>query len=330
MKYAAGRLLHSLILLAGVSVLSFLFADLAPGDFYTEMRFNSRVSKTGADALRAERGLDQPLPVRYAGWLRSVARGEFGYSLAYNAAVGPLLWQRIPGTLLLTTTATLLAWLLAIPIGIWNAAKRGTWSDSLVKVILSILLSIPELLLGVILLVLAVESGCLPAGGMHSPGAEGWTRGARIGDTLRHLVIPVAVLVLGMLPVLARHVRAAMVEAMDAPFALAARAQGIPRRRLLFRHLLPVALNPLVTLFGFSLGALLSASLLIEVIVGWPGLGPLFVDAILARDFALVLGVVMVSTTLLVAGNLAADLLLYRADPRIANPRIANPGNRTR
>ena len=130
-----------------------------------------------------------------------------------------------------------------------------------------------------------------------------------------------------MLPVLVRHVRAAMVEAMDAPFALAARAHGIPRRRLLFRHLLPVALNPLITLFGFSLGTLLSASLLIEVIVGWPGLGPLFLEAILARDFALVLGVVMVSTTLLIAGNLAADLLLYRADPRIATPDL-HPGNR--
>jgi peptide/nickel transport system permease protein len=317
MRYALRRLLHSLVLLAGVSMLSFLFADMAPGDFYTEMSFNSRVPPERVKQLRAERGLSRPLPFRYLAWLRSVGRGEFGFSLAYNAAVGPLLRQRIPGTLLLTSTATLLAWLLAVPIGIWNAVKRGTWSDSLLKVMLSILLSIPELLLGIILLVLAVETGWLPAGGMHSPGAENWTRWARVGDTLRHLVIPVSVLVLGMLPVLVRHVRAAMVEAIDAPFALAARAQGIPPRRLLFRHLLPVALNPLVTLFGFSLGALLSASLLIEVIVGWPGLGPLFVEAILSRDIALVLGVVMASTALLIAGNLAADLLLYRADPRI-------------
>ena len=113
--------------------------------------------------------------MRYAAWLGSVARGEFGYSLAYGSAVGPLLWQRIPGTLLLTMTATLLAWLLAIPLGIWNASKRGSWSDSLMKVILSILLAIPELLLAVIFLVMAVESGWLPAGGMHSPGAESWT-----------------------------------------------------------------------------------------------------------------------------------------------------------
>jgi peptide/nickel transport system permease protein len=131
------------------------------------------------------------------------------------------------------------------------------------------------------------------------------------------MVIPVAVLVLGMLPTLVRHVRSAVADAMDAPFALAARAHGIPRRRRLFRHILPAALNPLVSLFGFSLGTLLSASLLVEVLVGWPGLGPLFLEAIMARDFALVLGVVMTSTALLITGNLIADLLLYRADPRI-------------
>uniref|UniRef100_Q021F8 Binding-protein-dependent transport systems inner membrane component n=1 Tax=Solibacter usitatus (strain Ellin6076) TaxID=234267 RepID=Q021F8_SOLUE len=317
MKYAIRRLLHSVLLLGALSVLSFLFADFAPGDFYSEMRFNPRISAGTIEAMRAERGLDRPLPARYAAWLGSVARGEFGYSLAYSAPVGPLIWQRIPGTLTLTMTATLAAWLLAVPLGIWNASRRGSWSDSLTKAILSVLMAIPDILLAVVFLVLAVESGWLPAGGMHSPGAEGWSAAQRFGDTLRHLVVPVAVLVLGMLPVLTRHVRAAMVEALDAPFALAARAHGIPRRRILFRHVLPAALNPLVTLFGFSLGTLLSASLLIEVIVGWPGLGPLFLEAILARDFALVLGVVMVSATLLISGNLAADLLLYRADPRI-------------
>ena len=317
MKYAARRLLHSLFLLAGVSLLSFLFADLAPGDFFSEMRLDPGVTSGTIAALRARHGLDRPLPARYAAWLGSMARGEFGYSLAYNSAVGPLLCQRIPGTLLLTATATLLAWIMAIPLGIWSAARRGAWSDSLIKVILAVLLSIPELLMAVIFLVIAVETGWLPAGGMHTPGAERWAAADQFRDTLRHLAIPVAVLVLGMLPVLVRHVRSAVAACVDSPFALAARAQGIPRRRRLFRHVLPAALNPLISLFGFSLGTLLSASLLVEVLVGWPGLGPLFLEAIMARDFALVLGVVMSSTSLLIAGNLIADLLLYRADPRI-------------
>jgi peptide/nickel transport system permease protein len=120
-----------------------------------------------------------------------------------------------------------------------------------------------------------------------------------------------------MLPVIERHARSAMAGAMSAPFAQAALAHGIPRRRWLFRHVLPAALNPLISLFGLSLGGLLSASLLVEILTGWPGLGPLFLEAIMARDLALVLGVVLASAAMLIAGNLAADLLLYRADPRI-------------
>jgi peptide/nickel transport system permease protein len=311
MRYAARRLLHSVLLLLGVSVFSFLLSDLAPGDFYSEMQADPRFSPETVAALRAQNGLDRPLPVRYAIWLKSVAKGEFGYSLAYRGPVAPLLRQRIPPTLLLTGVATLLAWLIALPLGIWSAATRRKWTESLLKALLSVLLSVPELLLAIVLLAIAVQTGSLPPGGINSPGVSG------AADTLRHLIIPVTVLVLGLVPILTRHVRTAVSEVMDAPFALAAQAQGIPRRRLLFRHLLPAALNPLISLFGFSLATLLSAGLLVEVVVGWPGIGPLFLDAILARDFALVLGVVMISTTFLIAGNLIADLLLYRADPRI-------------
>ena len=164
---------------------------------------------------------------------------------------------------------------------------------------------------------IALETGWLPVGGMHSIGFDLLPAGARLRDTLNHMAVPVAVLVLGMLPVLVRHVRSAVSDCARSPFALAARAHGIGRRRLLFRHLLPAALNPLISLFGYSIGTLLSAGLLVEVLVGWPGLGPIFLEAILARDFPLVLGVVMSSATLLVTGNLIADLLLYRADPRI-------------
>ena len=311
MRYIARRLLHGLLLLVGVSLLSFLFADLAPGDYFSQLRTDPRVSAETVAALRAQYGLDRPLPVRYAAWVASVLRGDFGYSLAYNSPVGPLLWARVRATLLLTGTATLLAWLIALPLGIWNATARGTWGDSVSKVVLSFLLAIPDLLLAIVFLMLAVETGYFPTGGMVSPGPE------RVLDVAWHLVLPVAVLVLGMLPTLVRHVRASMAEAIDSPFALSARAQGISRRRLLFRHLLPAAANPLISLFGFSLGTLLSASLLIEVVMGWPGLGPLFLEAIMARDFALVLAVVMLSASFLVVGNLLADILLYRMDPRI-------------
>ena len=317
MRYIGRRLLHGLLLLVGVSVLSFVFAELAPGDYFSELRADPRVSAEAVAALRAQYGLDRPLPVRYAAWVASVLRGDFGYSLAYNSPVGPLLWGRVRATLLLTGTATFLAWLIALPLGIWNATARGTWFDGVSKVVLSFLLAIPDLLLAIVFLMLAVESGWFPTGGMVSPGWASLSGPERVRDVAWHLALPVGVLVLGMLPTLVRHVRASMAEAIDSPFALSARAQGIPRQRLLFRHLLPAAANPLISLAGFSLGTLLSASLLVEVVMGWPGLGPLFVEAIMARDFALVLGVVMLSASFLVVGNLLADILLYRMDPRI-------------
>jgi peptide/nickel transport system permease protein len=243
-------------------------------------------------------------------------RGDFGYSLAYAGPVAPLVKERLGATLLLAGSATLAAWLLAIPLGIWNATRRG-WQDWLARAAMALLLIVPDLLLAIVFLLVAVETGAFPAGGMTSPGYGLLPFGSRVADVLRHLVLPASVLAIGMLPVLVRHVRAAMLEAMDAPFAVSARAQGIPRRRLLYRHLLPAAANPLVSLFGLSLGTLLSASLLVEVVMGWPGLGPLLIDAIFARDQAVVLAVVLLSAAFLIAGNLAADLLLYRLDPRI-------------
>ncbi len=315
MKYAARRALHSLLLWIALSALFFVFADLAPGDYFSELRLDARVSSGTVAAMRAQSGAGRPLAVRYARWAAAAVRGDFGHSLAYDSPVAPLLWPRVRATLLLTGTATLLAWLLAVPLGVWAATQRGTWRDGVLNAVLSLLLSVPDLLLAIVFLVFAVRSGLFPAGGMTSAASSSMNPAEQARDIARHLVLPVAVLVLGMLPVLARHVRASMLEVIDAPFALAARAQGIGRRRLLFRHLLPAAMNPLISLFGVSLGTLLSASLLVEVVMGWPGLGPLFLEAIMARDFPL--AVAMFSAAFLMAGNLAADLLLCYFDPRI-------------
>lgn len=317
MKFALGRLLHGVVLLAAVSFVAFCFAQLAPGDYYSDLRVDPRIAPETIETMREQAGLHRPFLVRYGAWVASLARGDFGYSLAYSGPVGPLLKERIAATLLLTGVSTVVAWLLAVPLGIWVAMHRRGWPDVLSKAALSFLLILPDLLLAIALLVLAVETGWFPTGGMASNDLSSMTALERFRDVAWHLVLPAGVLVIGMLPVLVRHVRAAMVEALDSPFALAARAHGIPSRRRLFRHLLPVAANPLVGLLGLSLGTLLSASLLVEVVMGWPGLGPLLVDAIFSRDIAVVLGAVLLSATFLIAGNLVADLLLYRLDPRI-------------
>lgn len=317
MAYFARRLIHATLLLVGISFFSFALLQLAPGDFFDEMRMNPRITGQTIEGLRSGSGLDRPLPVRYARWLGSVFKGQLGFSLAYNTPVGPLLRVRARNTLLLTGTATLLAWLLAIPVGIWAAANRGRWSSYICGFASSTLLSVPDLLLFLCLLFFAVRTGWFPAGGMVSPRLDGFSSGQKARDVAFHLFLPSLGLALAILPPLIRHVRSAMAEVLGSPFIRAARGHGIPRMRILFRFALPVAANPLISLLGFSVAALLSASLLAEVILSWPGLGPLLVEATLARDTYVVVGTVMLSAVLLLAGNLLSDLLLFAADPRI-------------
>lgn len=316
------RILHGLVLLAGVSVFSFALLSVAPGNFYDELRLNPQISPGTVAALKSEYGIDRPMAVRYALWLASMARGEFGYSLLYHQAVGTLIWPRARNTLLLTSLATLLAWMIAIPWGILEALHRGGWIDRLGGALTTILLAIPDVLLGLLFLLLALTTGWFPAGGMASVSAADATMPAKIGDVVLHLFLPVLALALGTLPILVRHVRSGMVTALESPFLASARALGIPRWRLIYRHALPAAMNSLISLLGFSIGGLLSMSLLMEIVLGWPGLGPLILEAMLARDIYVVMATVMLASIFLVAGNLLADALLYWNDPRI---RVASP-----
>ncbi len=255
MKYLGRRLLRAGLLLVGVSALCFVFTEMAPGSFFDEMRLNPRISPETISALRARYGLDQPLAVRYARWMAALAHGDFGYSIAYNTPVAPLLWARAKNTLLLT--------------------------------------------------------------GMRSLGFQELSMWGQFHDIVQRMLLPTLVLVLASIAVIERHVRSSVLEVLEAPYIQAARGLGIGRTRLLFRHVLPVAANPAISLFGFSLAGLLSGSLLVEVVTGWPGLGPLILDATLSRDLYLVIGGVMFSAVFMVAGNFIADLLLLASDPRI-------------
>ena len=266
MKYLRRRLAHGILLLIGASVLCFLFTALAPGSFFDEIKLNPQISPETVAALRSHYGLDQPTPVRYVRWVESVFKGEWGYSFAYNSPVKGLLVVRARNTLLLTGVATLLVWLMAVPLGIWIADHPGRWSDRLCMGGTSVLLSVPELVLALGFLCLAVRTHALPVGGMASVGFDQLGRWSMLRDLVTHLIIPVITLVLAGLPVLLRHVRASMTEVMKAPFIHAARGHGVSNARLLFRYALPAAANPLISLFGFSVGGLLSGSLLVEVV----------------------------------------------------------------
>jgi peptide/nickel transport system permease protein len=317
MRYLGRRIIHALLLLVGASGLCFLFSDLAPGSFFDEMKLNPQISPNTVATLRAEYGLDQPLPLRYARWMRSVVKGEWGYSFAYNTPVRNLLLLRARNTLLLTVLATALAWTIAVPLGVWIANRPGRWADRLTMGGSSVLLSVPELVLVLGLLYLAILTHALPVGGMVSMRFDELGFWAEMRDFAMHLIVPVATLVLASLPILVRHVRASMIEILKAPFIQATRGHGIGQTRLLLRYALPAAANPLISLFGLSVAGLLSGSLMVEVVTGWPGLGPLLLEASLSRDVHVVVGVVLASTLFMISGSLLADLMLFVADPRV-------------
>jgi peptide/nickel transport system permease protein len=316
-RYVVRRLFRAVLLLAGVSALCFLFTEMAPGSFFDEMRLNPQISPETVSSLRSRYGLDQPLPVRYARWLRSAAHADFGYSIAYNVPVAPLLWARAQNTLLLTGTAMFLTWIVSVPLGIFAAARRGRVLDKVTIIISSLIVSIPEVVIAIALLALVVRWRVLHLGAIGSAEQEQMSAWLRVQDIAGRIVLPVVILTLAESAIIIRHVRAGMLEVLGMPFVQAARALGIPRARLLFRHVLPVAASPAISLFGFSLAGLVSGSLLVEVICGWPGLGPLILDATLSRDFYLVIGGIMFSAVFMVGGNLIADILLLAADPRI-------------
>ncbi|PYX21518.1 MAG: ABC transporter substrate-binding protein [Acidobacteria bacterium] len=317
MSYLGRRLIRAAFLLVGVSILCFLFTEMAPGSFFDEMRLNPQISPETISSLRSRYGLDQSLVVRYGRWLRSALHADFGYSIAYNAPVAPLLWSRAKNTLLLATTGMLLTWLVSIPLGVWAAARSGRMLDKSVRVASSLLVSIPEVVIAVALLAIVVRWRVLPVGGMTSMDDEGLSQWARLQEIASRMLLPTIILTLGESAIIVRHLRASVLEVLDTPFVQAARGLGIGRMRLLFRHVLPVAASPAISLLGFSLAGLLSGSLLVEVICGWPGLGPLILDATLSRDFYLVIGGIMLSALFMVGGNLVADIMLLACDPRI-------------
>jgi peptide/nickel transport system permease protein len=315
-KYFIKRMIRGVLLLIAISICSFVLFEAVPGDFFSEARLNPGISPATLETLRSDYALDRSLWSKYTSWLTSILRGEWGMSIATNAPVAKLLRIRSQNTLLLTIPATLLAWLIAIPIGIWSASTRNKAGTLFVSGGISLLISMPDILIIVGLMALAARMN-FPLGGMISAGYSHMNGWEKLHDALAHFALPVAALVIVALPPLVAHAKAALEDVLEMPFIRAAKGSGIPRRRVLYRHALPAAANSLISLLGLSIGALLSSSLLVEVTMGWPGVGQLLLEAIFQRDYYVVIGSVMISTIFLIVGNLFSDMLLYAVDPRI-------------
>ena len=312
------RLLQLAPLLLAVVVLTFVLLRLAPGDYLTALADNPQVSVATIDAMRHRFGLDQPWTVQLMLYMKNVVLHlDFGESFSRHQPVFVVLRGGLLNTLLLALAGALVTWGLAIPLGAWAAARQGTAVDRTLSLVAFIGLSVPEVLSGLLLLMLAANTGWFPVGGMRSLDWESLPLAGRVLDVLRHLVLPA--LVVGLVPLASRmrQMRANLLDVLRLEYVTTARAKGLDERTVVMKHALRNALNPLITLFGYTLGSLLSGSLVAEIIFSWPGLGRVTYEAILSRDQYLVVGSVLMASVVLVLGNLVADLLLAATDPRI-------------
>jgi len=312
------RLLALIPLLLGVTLLAFLLIYLAPGDFLSQMAENPTVSAETIAAMRHKFGLDQPWYVQYVLWLKNVFfHLDFGESFAYRQPVFSVIIPRLGNTLLLSLAAAVVAWGLAIPLGIISAVRQYSWIDKTSSFISFFGLSIPEIFFGLLMMYLAAKTGWLPVGGMHSLDYDDLSWGGKMLDLGRHLFLPA--LVLGTVPLAGRmrQMRANLLDVLRLDYVTTARAKGLAEGKVVWKHAVRNAINPLITLFGLTLASLLSGSFIVEIVMAWPGLGSLTLDALLKQDLYLVMGSVVIAATMLLLGNLVADILLAIADPRI-------------
>lgn len=316
--YVLRRLLQTVPLLLGISLLTFLLLQLAPGDFLSQMGENPGVSSETLAAMRRNFGLDRPWYVQYGFYLRNIVlRFDFGESFSRHQPVFTVLREGLMNTLLLAIASAAVTWGLAVPLGIWAAVRQHSWVDRLLSLVAFIWLSVPEILSGLLLLMLAARTGWFPVGGMRSLDYDDLSSLGQVLDIAHHLVLPA--FVVGLIPLASRmrQMRSNLLDVLRLDYVTTARAKGLDERVVVYKHALRNALNPMITLFGYTLGALVSGSFVAEIIFSWPGLGRLTLDAILTQDQYLVMGSVLMASGVLIAGNLVADLLLAAVDPRI-------------
>lgn len=317
-RYIVRRLLYLIPLVLGIAVISFALMQLAPGNFVGSLRLNPGFSEESARALVEQFGLDLPWWQQIGRWTWNLLHGNLGLSFAYQAPVMHIILSRAGNTLLLSIVAAVIAWLVALPVGIHAAVHRGGWSDKLLTIGAYLGTSIPSWFLALLVLYSVVRFGIdLPVSGATSPDYPFMSFPERIADRARHLLVPAGVLAAGATAGLMRYMRSSLLDVLRQEYVTTARAKGLSERWVIYKHAVRNAINPMITIFGFQLGDLLSGAALTEIVTGWPGLGKVTLSAVTSLDYYLVMGALVFSSVLLILGNLVADVLLALADPRI-------------
>lgn len=319
-KYITKRILQTIPLLIIVSLLSFFIIRLSPVDPLAELRLNPSISQETLDKEIKRLKLDKPIYIQYLSWAKSFIKGDLGYTSA-GEKVSTKLKERIPNTLLLTLVVIFMTWSVGIPLGIAAAVKKETAFDRLLTVLSSIGMAIPSFFFAILMLIFAVKTGWFPVGGLTSYNFNEMSLGGKFIDIAKHLALPSIVLFTISLSGLQRQMRANMLEVLDSDYVKFARAKGLSEGKVLFKHALRNALNPMITLLGFEFAGLLSGAALTEYVFQYPGLGRLILEAVMKSDINLVMASLMMGTIMLILGNLIADILLMITDPRLRGAR---------
>ena len=316
--YILRRLLAIPPLLIAVSLLTFALIDLAPGDYFTRLEENPAVSQEYIADLRESRGMGGGFVERYSKWVVNACQLDFGYSFKENRPVFDLVGERLFNTLILSLGALILAWGLALPLGVLAGVHQGRLLDRIAGFISFFGLSIPRVFFALLMVMFAARTKWFPVGGMRDNVYwDEFTAWEKVIDVAHHLVLPVIVVGTTQMASYMRQMRAEMVETLSKDYVRTAMAKGLSHWQVVYKHAFGNAVNPLITLFGYSLAGLLTGSFLVEVVFAWPGLARLTVDAVFSQDEPVVMASVVMATVMLVLGNLIADLLLAFVDPRI-------------
>lgn len=311
-KYILRRLLISIPVLLGVTVIAFFIMTLAPGDA-VDMLVDPGLSPQDVALKKQALGLDQPVIVQYAKWLGQLAQGNLGYSFSNRRPVTERIGERLGSTLILAFSALFFSYLIAIPIGVLAAVRQYSAWDYIATVFSFLGVSVPSFFFGLLLIFLfALKLDWFPTGGTHTIGAS-----FSLLDRLSHLALPMAVLSLQNTGVVMRYTRSSMLEVIHQDYIRAAKAKGLGERVVMFRHALRNALIPVITLAGLQFPFLLGGAIITEQIFNWPGMGRLAVEAITQRDYPTIMGINLLAAVMVIFGNLTADVLYGVVDPRI-------------